>query len=199
MIRAIVLAAGRSRRMGTQKLLLPYGGKTVIAHIVNELNESGVASVLVVVGPHGKLIAEQAARCGAAFVINTDEHAEMLSSVRCGLVALDPCEAVLFVLGDQPSIASQLVDKMIDAYAEVGRGIIVPVYNGRRGHPLLVSTHYIDEILHCYDDRGLRGLLEAHPEEVYEIPVPSDGVLSDMDVPADYRREIARLEENREA
>jgi molybdenum cofactor cytidylyltransferase len=199
MIRAIVLAAGRSRRMGTQKLLLPYGGTTVLGRVVDGLRASGAGSVLVVVNAQSGPVAEEAVRHGAEVAANPEPDAEMLSSVRCGLGAIGACEAVLVALGDQPSITSKLVDAMISAYAETGKGIVAPVYGGKRGHPLLFSARYRDEILSRYGEAGLRGLLAAHPEDVFEMAVSTDAVLSDMDIPADYRREIARLEESGEA
>ncbi|MHC4712419.1 MAG: nucleotidyltransferase family protein [Planctomycetota bacterium] len=199
MIRAIVLAGGRSRRMGTQKLLLPYGGMTVVARVVDQLTASGVDSVLVVVNAQGAAVAEEALRHGAAVVTNPEDEAPMLSSVRCGLRALGPCEAVLVALGDQPSITSGLVDSMIAALSEAGKGIVVPTYGGKRGHPLLFSAKYTDEILSLYDETGLRGLLDAHPDDVFEMAASTDAVLSDMDCPEDYRREIERLDEGGEA
>jgi molybdenum cofactor cytidylyltransferase len=118
----------------------------------------------------------------------------MLSSVRCGLRALPPdCEAVLIALGDQPSITADLVARIVHAFYASGRGIIVPVHGGKRGHPLLFSARYSQEVLTRYDDLGLRGLLRAHPEDVFELPADSASVLSDMDYPEDYQREQDRL------
>jgi molybdenum cofactor cytidylyltransferase len=157
MICAAVLAAGFSRRMGVQKLLLPFGGKTVIAHIV-----SG-----------------------------------MLSSVRCGLRALPGrCRAILAVLGDQPSITTELVDLMIRSFAATDKNILVPCYEDKRGHPVLFSQQYREDILTHYDDVGLRGLLHAHPDDVFELAVSTSSVLSDMDYPDDYQRELRSMNKN---
>jgi molybdenum cofactor cytidylyltransferase len=100
---------------------------------------------------------------------------------------------VLVALGDQPSITSALVDRMVAAYGRCGKGILVPFHAGRRGHPLLFADRYRDEVLTRYEDVGLRGLMQAHPEDICELNVPTDAVLSDMDYPEDYRRELARL------
>ena len=197
MICAIVLAAGRSRRMGVQKLLLRSGGKTVIAHIVDQLLQSAVERIFVVAGADGARIAQALSDRPVAIVPNPDPEADMLSSVRCGLRALPPqCAAVLVALGDQPSITAELVNEMLRSFAACGKGILAPTHGGRRGHPLLISTRYRDEILTGYDAIGLRGLLHAHPDDVFDLPASTPSVLSDVDTPADWRRERASFDEN---
>jgi molybdenum cofactor cytidylyltransferase len=83
---------------------------------------------------------------------------------------------------------------MIRSFAETKKKILVPFHDGRRGHPLMFSADYRDEILARYDDVGLRGLLQAHHEDVFELDVSSSSVLSDMDFPEDYQRELALIE-----
>jgi molybdenum cofactor cytidylyltransferase len=198
MICPIVLAAGCSRRMGTQKLLLPFGGKTVIAHIADEVLAGPVSDVFVVLREGDEAVSAALAGRKWTAVVNPDPDGDMLSSVRCGLRALPPgCTAVLAVLGDQPAITSGLIDEMIGALAGCGRGIVVPVHAGRRGHPLLFSSRYCDEILTGYEAVGLRGLLQAHPDDVFELEVSTSSVLSDMDQPADYAQELKRLQKAR--
>ena len=195
MIRAMILAAGRSRRMGTQKLLLPFAGRTVIGHIAGQVLAAAVQEILVILGPDGGRIAEALSGQRATFVANPDPDGDMLSSVRCGLRAVGPGgDGVLVVLGDQPSITTALVAHMIDAFRAAGGGIVLPCYRGRRGHPILFSTTYRQEVLTCHDGVGLRGLLRSHPPEVLELPVAGDSVLSDMDYPEDYRRELERFQ-----
>lgn len=196
MICAIVLAAGRSSRMGVQKLLLPFGGKTVISHIVDQLLKSTVDEVFVVTGHEPQRITEELSGWRVSIVNNADYDFGMLSSVRCGLRALPKgCKAVLVAIGDQPSIRTELVDLMIRSFAAGKRNILVPCYEGKRGHPLLFSALYCEEILAHYDDVGLRGLLHAHPDDVLELTVSMSSVLMDMDYPDDYRRQLRLLEE----
>jgi molybdenum cofactor cytidylyltransferase len=193
---AIVLAAGESRRMGAPKLLLPFGTTTVIGHVVDQLLRSRIDEVCVVAGHQANRIAQELAGRSVFVVDNPDYQAGMLASVRCGLRALgQSCEAVMVALGDQPAITSGLVDQLLEAFATAGQGIVVPLYRGRRGHPVLFSARYRDEILTRYDDVGLRGLLHAHPGDVFELGVSSAAVLSDMDNPEDYRRELALYKE----
>jgi molybdenum cofactor cytidylyltransferase len=194
MIYAIVLAAGSSRRMGVQKLLLPFGGTTVITHIVDQLLASALDAVHVVVGSQADQVSRGLSGRPVSIVTNADYESGMLSSVRCGLRSLPrQCRAVLVVLGDQPSITSQLVDQILQASANTAKPILVPLYNRKRGHPVLFSTAYRDEILKRYDSVGLRGLLHAHPDDVFELVVSTASVLSDMDYPADYQRELMSI------
>ena len=197
MICVIVLAAGRSSRMGVQKLLLPFGGKAVISHIVDQILTSSVDKVFVVTGHQPQLITEELSGRRVSIVNNADYDSGMLSSVRCGLRALPKrCKAVLVAIGDQPSISTELVNLMIRSFATCDKKILVPCCEGKRGHPLLFSALYRDEILTHYDDVGLRGLLHAHPDDVYELAVSSSSVLSDMDYPDDYRRELRSMNKN---
>jgi len=180
--------------MGVQKLLLPVRGKPAITRIVDEVLASPVDQVFVVIGDDGGRITEALAGRHVHFVTNPHAEGEMLSSVRCGLLAMpQECRTVLVALGDQPGITADVVAVLVRAHRDAGRGIVVPTHGGRRGHPLLFAIHYRDEILSRYDQVGLRGLLQAHPEDVLEVEVPTPGVLEDMDVPEDYRRAAAGL------
>jgi molybdenum cofactor cytidylyltransferase len=204
-IHAILLAAGQSRRMGAQKLLLPFAGGTVIGHIAAQIAAGGVDGIVAVVRPGAADVAEALAGQAVRMVTNPDADGDMLSSVRCGLRALPAeCDAVLVALGDQPAVTAELIRRMIAAFhaaapapapaaSATGR-IVVPAYEGRRGHPMLFSACYRREILADFDGAGLRGLLAAHPAEVIDLPAAGPAVLSDMDGPEDYRRELARLE-----
>jgi len=194
MICAIILAAGQARRMGVQKLLLPFAGDTVIGHIVAEVLHSGIAPTFVVTGADGARVAAALAGRPVVFVTNPDPAGDMLSSVRCGLRAAKPdCDAFLVALGDQPAVSADLVGRMIDAFRAGGRGIVVPVHDGRRGHPILISARHRQEVLTEHDGVGLRSLLAAHPADVLDLDVTDAAVLSDMDHPDEYRRELARL------
>ena len=115
----------------------------------------------------------------------------MLSSVRCGLQNLpENCQVVMVVLGDQPSITTGLIDKMLQSFAATEKSILVPLHKDKRGHPILFSSRYREEITTQYDDVGLRGLLHSHSDDVFELDVPTSSVLCDMDYPEDYRREL---------
>ncbi len=191
MICAVVLAAGLSRRMGIQKLLLPFRSKTVIAHIVDQLLASTIDEVYVVVGHRAKRISAELSGRVVSVVNNPNYKSGMLSSVRCGLRNLpEKCRAVMVVLGDQPSITTELIDQMLKSFATTEKSILVPLHKGKRGHPILFSSHHRDEILTHYGDIGLRGLLHSHSDDIFELDVPTASVLYDMDCLEDYQREL---------
>jgi molybdenum cofactor cytidylyltransferase len=191
MMAAIVLAAGESRRMGTGKLLLPWGDETVLGHIVSEVLASDVGHVVVVVRPGSDAVRNALHPYPVEIVENPLAESEMLDSVRVGLGALPAsCEAVCAVLGDQPRLRHEVLNELIAAWTRTEAGIVAPVYECRRGHPLLFSMRYCDEVLSAFDDEGLRGLLRAHPDDVLEVDVADAAVLSDMDRPEDYAREL---------
>jgi molybdenum cofactor cytidylyltransferase len=191
MIGAVVLAAGRATRMGTQKLLLPLGGKPIIAWVMDELLLGRPEKLVLVVGSEGAQIQEVLAGRQVLLVENPDPNGDMLSSLRCGLRALPAsCEAILVALGDQPGITHELVSELVRAFYQTGRGIIVPAHEGRRGHPLLFAARFRDELLSRHDGVGLRGLLDAHAEEILEVRVSTASVLEDLDTPEDYQRHL---------
>jgi molybdenum cofactor cytidylyltransferase len=188
---AIVPAAGESRRMGTQKLLLPFAGTTVIGHVVRTLLAAPVRGAVVVVSPANTGVADEARRAGADTVTNAAPHADMLSSVRCGLRALPAeCDAALVALGDQPTIRPNLIADLVLALHDHDGRIVVPVCGGIRGHPLVIAAKWFDEALLRHDGVGLRGLLSAHPDSVVEVPTRDPEVLRDVDDPEAYRRAV---------
>jgi molybdenum cofactor cytidylyltransferase len=199
MICAIVLAAGCSSRMGTQKLLLPFGKSTVISHIVSQLLESKVTKTYVVVGHKGDQIIEELTDKPVTIIHNPEYKTGMLSSVRAGIRDIPhEYDAILIALGDQPSITTKLIDKMVQCFSATDKKIIVPKYNVKRGHPILLSTIFKNEILTNFDDVGLRGILREHDSDVYEMNVTDQSVIADMDYPQDYQQEIERYENRKE-
>jgi molybdenum cofactor cytidylyltransferase len=197
MICAIVFAAGHSRRMGRQKLLLPWRDKTVIEQVVDEILASEVQKVFVVVGPDGEVQKALAGR-QLEVVVNPDAKTQMLDSLRCGLRTLPAnCEGTLVTLGDQPLITAALINEMMAAFRKTKRGIVLPCYRGQRGHPMLFSMRFCDEVLRDFDDVGLKGLRARHPDEVLEVPVTSPHVFDDIDTPEDYER-LRRFESSKQ-
>jgi molybdenum cofactor cytidylyltransferase len=195
MIDAIVLAAGRSLRMGTQKLLLPFAGQTVIGHIIDQVLAAPIRTAFIVVAAGDHAVRSALANRAVNFVENPDPEGDMLSSVRAGLRALPPdTSAALIALGDQPSIRTEVIRTLDEASHSFGRGIVAPVYRAKRGHPMLVARRYFDELLNNHDGVGTRGIFATHRDDVFDLPVSDEGILADIDYPEDYERELARFE-----
>ena len=194
MIWAIVLAAGESRRMGRPKLLLPYGDKTIIETVVQNVVSSRADGAVVVLGGHRQEIEEKVRGFAVKRVINRRYQEGMLSSVRRGLLALPAsARAAVFILADQPEVASSVIDLMIEAYCREKKGIVLPVYRKKRGHPLLIDLKYRREIESLSPDIGLRGLLREHRDDILEVRVTSPSVLKDIDDPDDYRGALGSI------
>jgi molybdenum cofactor cytidylyltransferase len=194
MIWAIVLAAGESRRMRTQKLLLPFGETTVIEAVIRTALDSDADGALVVLGADWGKVRSVLQSYPLTFAVNKDYRMGMLSSIQAGFRALPgDAEAAVLMLGDQPAVPSSVINDLVAYYRESSRGIVIPVYGGRRGHPVLIETAYRSEILGLDPKIGLRQLVHAHPEDILEVEVSTPAVLSDMDLPADYRQAVSRV------
>jgi len=174
--------------MGTQKLLLPFGETTVVEAVVATALGSGVDRVMVVLGSDADEVRKKLESSGAAFTINEDYARGMLSSIQAGFKALGgDAEAVVVMLGDQPFLPAKVVDAVIEAYRTGGKGIVIPVFRGRRGHPVLVDMKRRDEVLGLDPAEGLRQLMRARPGDIREVDVDDANILRDMDTPEDYR------------
>ena len=187
MIWAVVLAAGESKRMGRPKQILPYGDSTILGTVLELVLASPVEGALVVLGAAADRIAPLVGRFPVETVLNPDFREGMLSSVRCGLRALPAsARAALVFLGDQPRIAPATAARVVAAYRDSGRGLVLPTYGGRGGHPLLIDLKYRAEIDGLEAGVGLRGILDRHPDDVARIAVDDPGVRIDIDTPDDY-------------
>jgi molybdenum cofactor cytidylyltransferase len=196
MIYALVLAAGESKRMGAPKLLLPFGEKTIIEHIVDNIYQSKVDKILAVLGSHREEIKEIISDQSVLTVVNLRYQEGMLSSIQAGFEALpQETSAALVCLGDQPLIPFTVIDALIDAYEQTKKGIVLPVYKKSRGHPILIDTKYKQEVLALSPDIGLRALVFNHPQDVEEVEVDTPHILKDIDKPEDYARELKIKEE----
>ncbi|MFH0913892.1 MAG: nucleotidyltransferase family protein [Chloroflexota bacterium] len=188
-VSAIVLAAGRSRRLGRPKLLLPLGSSTVLEQTVDHLLLSRVAEVIVVVGDEEEEMRKLLAPRPVRVVPNRAHRQGMSTSIIAGLKAVDPGSgAVLIALADQPFVASTTVNHLLEEFHRQSKGIVVPVYRGKRGNPVIFSLQYRGEFSHLKGDIGGREIVRRHPDDVLEVLVNSEGVLIDLDTARDYRR-----------
>jgi molybdenum cofactor cytidylyltransferase len=195
MIWAMILAAGESKRMGKPKLLLPYGEKTIIETIVETVVSSNVENTLIILGSDREKIEEKIKNSPVKIVYNRDFRSGMLSSVQCGFKAVpEETRAVLVVLGDQPKISADVINKLIDAYKSTGKGIVLPVYKKERGHPVLIDVKYGEEVENLSPEVGLRGTVYNHPEDILEVDIETPSIFQDIDDESDYKRELENKE-----
>lgn len=187
-ISAVLLAAGRSRRMGAFKALLPFGRRSVLETCVANLLGAGAAEVVVVVGHRGEeLRAALAGEARVRFAVNEVEGSEMGVSVARGVEAVSvEAAAVLVALVDYPAVPPEAIESLLEARARTGARLVVPEWRGRGGHPVLVDLALRDELLSVVRERGLRALFDAHAAEVLRVPSDSPFVARDMDTWDDY-------------
>jgi molybdenum cofactor cytidylyltransferase len=187
-IAAVLLAAGRSRRMGAFKPLLPFGGVTVAEACVANLRAGGAGEVVVVVGHRGAEVRAALAHLGGLrFAVNEVAGSEMGVSLARGVGALSgEAGAVLFALVDQPAVPPEEIKRLIEARGRAGARLVVPEWEGRGGHPVLVDLSLREELLGVVPGKGLRALFDAHRPEVLRVPAGSPYVARDMDTWGDY-------------
>lgn len=191
-IGAIVLAAGMSTRMGQPKVLLPWTDKhNIIEHIIEQLLNSRLDQIVVVTGKNAAEVKQIVKPLGVQTAYNRSYNTgEMLSSVKAGLRMMpDHVAAALIVLGDQPRIQPRVIYKLLMAYAEGKGEIIIPSFERRRGHPILLSRRYWGEMLNLPRGSSPRTIINAHQNEIYYVNVNTDSVLRDVDTPEDYNEE----------
>src|SRR5947209_2494768 len=187
-IAAILLAAGRSRRMGEFKPLLPFGGVSVVEACVANLLGAGVVEVVVVVGHRRDEVRAALAHLKCVrFASNDEPESEMGVSVARGIEALgEVSNAVLVALVDQPATPPSAIRNFIEAHERTGARLVLPEWKGRGGHPVLIALSFREELLRVVPQRGLRALFDAHREEVLRVPSESPHVARDMDTWDDY-------------
>lgn len=188
LVTAILLAAGKSSRMGELKQLLPYGESTVLSTLIACCEASQVNEVLVVLGHEAERIRAAMAPSGRVrFVVNREYERGMLTSVWAGLRAAGDADAYLLVLGDQPGLRTETIDTLLQAYGSQGLGLAVATFGDRRGHPLLIHRRYREVILGLDPQIGLRALLRHHAGEVSQVPTDDPAVLQDLDTREEYQ------------
>jgi len=185
-VAAVVLAAGRSIRMGgPNKLLAEIDGKKLVRTVAEQALASKATEVIVVTGHQADLVEQALAGLNVKFVRNPDFAGGLASSVKAGIAAVAAnADGALICLGDMPLMSAQLIDRLIEAF-EPDRGhlITVPVSDGRRGNPVLWSRRFFRELMTLDGDVGARHLIAKHAEAVAEVPVEGDSAFLDIDTP----------------
>lgn len=184
MISGIILAAGASKRMGMPKQGIELAGKPMLEYAVERFLESSLDQVILVVGPNMRW--KHARRRGLRVVVNPSPGRGISSSVKVAFRSVNPRSgAAVIGLGDKPLLLTSTIESLIEAYRRSDSEIVVPVYRGRRGNPVLFRKRLFPELKSLEGDVGAKALIESENHPLEEVPVDDVGVLLDVDVPAD--------------
>lgn len=194
---AIILAAGRSRRMGERnKLLLHVGGCPVLLHVLQAFAEAPVKEIIVVTGAqHERVAALVDRQDDVRAVHNPDFSSGMASSIRRGICAAAP-KAAGYALcpGDLPLLSPHTVDRLCRAFAsQTAPRIVAPTNDGQQGHPVIFGASFREALLDLEGDRGARGLLHSNEAPLTRVSVRDDGILRDVDTPEALKRVRQRV------
>ncbi len=185
----IILAAGQSSRMGSVKQMLSFKGKTILQRVIDNAVASSLGRVVVVLGYRADMIAPTIADKDVTVVINEDYESGQSSSIKAGLQALpDGTDAVLFMLGDQPLVAPGTINQVLDAYRISESPIVLPVFDGKRGNPVLFSRETFQRLNLLEGDSGARPLFEEYAGRIRQLPVDDSCIHFDVDTEEDYSR-----------
>jgi molybdenum cofactor cytidylyltransferase len=195
MVPALVLAAGRSTRMGRPKAILPLDDSdTFLTRVIRTLQDAQIEDVVVVLGTEVGAIAQLVERSGlsARMVVNEHSDSGQLSSLVAGLRAIDRpgVSAMLVTLVDMPLVTAATVSAVIDRYRTSRAPIVRPVRGGRHGHPVLFDRTLFAAIRAADPTQGIRPVVRAHATPAGDVEVDDEGAFIDIDTPDDYARAI---------
>ena len=178
-IAGVILAAGKATRIGICKQLLPFKDKTILEQVVTHARKADLAPLMIVLGHDAEKIQHQIDLTSTHVVIARQYAAGQSASLKAGVAAVPlHCDGALFLLGDQPLITTEIIDKVVVAYRDTLQDIIIPTYQGVRGNPVLIARslfHVLDSIT---GDTGARVLFERYPKRVKEIEMGSKSPVS---------------------
>ena len=189
MIAGLILAAGESSRMGTDKALLLYRGRTFLEHILSTFHEAGLKQLTVVLGHHADEIQRAVKLTGTEVVVNQDYRRGQTSSLQAGLHALDQpaIQAIVLCLVDHPSVSAKVIRKLVAAFQQSAAPVVIPSYQGQRGHPVLISRALFAKLLVLSTSEGANTVIRKYRDSTQFVEVDDHGILVDVDDPETYR------------
>jgi molybdenum cofactor cytidylyltransferase len=190
-----ILAAGESRRMGTPKALLDYGGKTFAEHLLEVTKHPRVGLTRVVLGAGAEVIRERLTLSAEIVVLNPDWPKGQLSSIHAAIRSLPPkdTDGIIVCPVDHPLVSAGLVAQLIDTFDSSGNSIVLPAFRGKRGHPVIFRASLYQELLDASLDVGARQVVWAHAPEVVEVAAEEEGVILNLNDPEILRRVRAQI------
>ena len=191
MLAAVILSGGASSRMGSPKALLAYQGRPFLEHLLEITVHPKIGVRRVILGAHPEPIAKNIALAADEIVINADWEKGQLSSIQAAIRSLADfkggaahgTDGLLLCLIDHPLISSDLVNELIEQFYVKREKIVLPVYEGRRGHPVIFPASMYEELLHAPVDKGARAVVWAHAADVLEVPTEEEGCILNLNDP----------------
>ena len=186
-IAGVILAAGRSSRIGQVKQVLPFRKTTVLGRVIENAGGALLDEVILVLG-HGADHIQRAVRREGVRVVLNEEHAQGQStSLRAGLSDVsEDTDAVMFILGDQPLVGPEVMNALIAGYCRTRAPIVLPTCRGRRGNPAVIDRALFPRVESLTGDVGARVLFQKYADEIVEIDVDDDSIHFDLDTWEDY-------------
>jgi molybdenum cofactor cytidylyltransferase len=189
MLAAVILSGGASSRMGSPKALLPYQGRPFLEHLLDITRHPSIGVRRVVLGAHAEPIAKAVHLSADEIVINEDWNAGQLSSIHAALRSLpEGTEGMLLCLIDHPLVSAALVQELMERFLATRKLIVVPVYEGRRGHPVIFSSALYGELLRAPLGIGARAVVWAHAADVEELRTNEEGCILNLNDPDAFEK-----------